>query len=117
MLPSSPITPIAPDEYEYYSDDEQYTSDEEDEFENLPWSEGGEGGIGSLGLGELLHENSDARSHPDAMFGAPRYSEEELQTILDNLYGEGGGGKLVGPGAWGKSRWRPEGDASDSTES
>ena len=115
VLPSIPPPP-APDEYEYYSeDDDTYSSGEEDQFEHLPWSEGGEGGIGSLGLGEHLHEDGDARSKPSAMFRTPRYSEEELNSMLDTLYGEGGGGKLVGPGAWGKGRWRPEGDASDST--
>lgn len=46
-------------------------------------------------------------------FGTPKYSQDELQKMVDNLYGEGGEGKLVGPGAWGKGRWRPEGDKLD----
>lgn len=97
------------DGYEYYSDDDEYSSGEEEyELENLPWSEGGEGGIGSLGLGESPLKDGAGSS---VILGAPTYSEDELQRMVDNLYGEEGGGKQVGPGAWGKAKWRPKGDA------
>lgn len=94
-----------PDGYEYYSDNGSGYSSGEEELENLPWSEGGEGGLMSIGLGKhaLEVEDGDVMS----IFNSPRYSQEELQNMLDNLYGEGYGGKLVGPGAWGKARWRP----------
>lgn len=99
------------DGYQYYSDEDEYSSDEEEyELENLPWSEGGEGGICSLGLGELSLEDGAGNSSRDMMFGAPKYSQEELQQMVDNLYGEECAGEQVGPGpgAWGKSRWRPK---------
>lgn len=106
-LPSS-------DGYQYYSDDDYSSDEEEYELENLPWSEGGEGGIGSLGFGELTIEDGAGHSSRDMMFGAPKYSQEELQKMVDNLYGEECAGEQVGPrpGAWGKSRWRPKGDDS-----
>ncbi|CAM9265478.1 unnamed protein product [Scytosiphon promiscuus] len=102
------------DGYEYYTDDDDgYSSDEEAyELENLPWSEGGEGGIGSLGLGELSLQDGDGASH-GGVYGAPAYSQDELQKMVDELYfskEEKAGGKQVGPGAWGKARWRPKGD-------
>lgn len=104
------------DGYRYYSDDDdEYSSNEEEyELENLPWSEGGEGGIGSLGLGELTLEDGAGSSSRDMMFGAPKYSQKELQEMVDSLYGEESSGGQVGPGpgAWGKSRWRPKGDTS-----
>lgn len=103
------------DGYQYYSDEDEYSSDEDEyELENLPWSEGGEGGIGSLGLGGLTLEDGAGNSDRDMIFGAPKYSQEELQKMVDNLYGEGCTGEQVGPrpGAWGKSRWRPKGDNS-----
>lgn len=103
-------------DYEYYSDneDDYYSGDEEDELENLPWSEGGEGGINSLGLGEIQIEDGASRIISGRIFGTPKYSQEELQKMVDSLYGEGGEGKVVGPGAWGKGRWRPKGDKGDS---
>lgn len=96
------------DGYEYYSDDDEYSSGEEEyELEKLPWSEGGEGGIGSLGLGEDALKDGAGSS---IMLGAPTYSQDELQQMVDNLYGEEGAGKQVGPGAWGRGKWRPKGD-------
>ncbi|CAM9795605.1 unnamed protein product [Ectocarpus sp. 6 AP-2014] len=98
------------DGYDYYSDEDEYSSDEEGyEIERLPWSEGGEGGIGSLGLGESENGASSCEAH---MFGAPKYTKDELDKMVDLLYGEGGAGKQVGPGAWGRGSWRPRGDKS-----
>lgn len=100
------------DGYDYYSDDDECSSGEQEyELEKLPWSEGGEGGIGSLGLGELSLDGA-GRSSRGMVFGAPQYSEDELQKMVDNLYGqECTGGKIL-PGAWGKGRWRPTGENS-----
>lgn len=106
----APLSPASfSDGYEYYSDEDEYSSGEEEyELEKLPWSEGGEGGIGSLGLGESPLKDGAGSS---VMLGALTYSEDELQQMVDILYGEEGGGKQVGPGAWGKGKWRPKGDA------
>lgn len=68
-----------------------------------------------LGLGEAVLEDGAIRSSAGMAFGMPKYSQAELQSMLDNLYGDGGRGKVVGPGAWGKARWRPAGDKGDSS--
>lgn len=115
---ASPRSRAFSDGYEYYSDEDEYSSDEEAyELDNLPWSEGGEGGIGSLGLGDVSLEDGSSASHR-GVFGARMYSQDELQKMVDELYfsneekgGGKGGGKEVGPGAWGKGRWRPKEDA------
>lgn len=112
------LAPKNSDGYEYLSDSytDYSTDDEEYYLENLRWSEGGEGGIGYLGLQEFIIEDGAAtgRSNPEAMFGTPRYTEEELQKMLDVLYGEGGRGKISRPGAWGKAKWRPSEGKSGS---
>lgn len=77
---------------------ESYTSDDDDE-------EGGEGDIPSLGFD---FEHDDTCSN----FCAPKYSEEELQAMVDTLYGEEGA-KLSAPGGWGRGKWRPRRDTGD----
>lgn len=97
--------------YDYDSDEYGYSSEEEDEIAKLPWSEGGEGGIESLGLRQvpIEHASADCDTIPGSIFGTPKYTQEELQKMVDNLYGDGGAEKVAGPGAWGKAKWRPGG--------
>lgn len=103
---------ISSDTQEGYSEnDGDYSSNEEEEgLENLPWSEGGEGAIPSLGLGEVDFEHDDACSHP-----GPKYSEEELQAMVDNLYGKEGAKLPACPGGWGRGKWRPRRDRGDAS--
>lgn len=107
------ILDLPPGTYEYYSDEYGYSSgEEENELENLPWSEGGEGGIGSLGLRQVPIEHgvsTNSNTIPGSILGTPKYTQEELQRMVDNLYGDGTNEKVAGPGAWGKAKWRPGG--------
>lgn len=99
-------------EYDYFSDD----GEEEEELEVVPWSEGGDGGIASLGLRQVPIEfggSSNSDAIPGSILGTRKYTQEELQKMVNNLYGEGGGDKVAGPGAWGKAKWRPSGDRRD----
>lgn len=84
-----------------HTDDDEYSSGEEEEgLLDMPWSEGGGGGVAALDLGHVPLEWGMSR-------GTRKYSEEELQRMIDNLYGKDGGGKPPAPGAWGKATWRP----------
>lgn len=106
--------PYLDDEFGYSSDED----DEEEYLESLPWSEGGEGGIAALGLRQVPFEAPFDHAHlasaDRGTGGAVSYTEEELQRMVDSLYGEGGGAGMSAPGAWGRAKWRPGGKDSST---